>query len=421
MTKVRVWLRTDATAYLSLVFVSIVISRMFQYFWPNVDFLKGQNPATTIQLVLIPVFVVIWVLYRPTERRNPYLKIFLFALAANFLFQFSLGALRGELWNYVALTMLVAIILLWLKPPSFRAVVTSTNVFCLALVGIAVISQVSVFLGIVEARNYVEHRYFGLANIELFHWRWEGPFGNVNFAGPVGAFLLVYGLTRFHWWRLFLVLSGGLFIIASESRGAFIGAAVGLLAWLICRERVFGWTLSALPKAVIGVSGVVLMIGGITLLDPTINGRQQIWSDYLRLWSDSPLFGISEEQLNAALTSGDVIFSGLTGHNLFIDTVTRSGVIGLSLTLLAVTVVFALAWKAYRRGMATGLIIAVTFIAGSMSETLTSWIYLSILLAPMVIAALLSAAWLEERDSLTRGEISREHEVAARSATETST
>jgi O-antigen ligase len=421
MTKVRVWLRTDATAYLSLVFVSIVISRMFQYFWPNVDFLKGQNPATTIQLVLIPVIVVIWVLYRPTKRRNPYLNIFLFALAASFLFQFSLGALRGELWSYVALLLPFTIVLLWIKPPSYRAVIRSTDVFCLALVGIAILSQIASGLGIVESRSYVEHRYFGLANFDLFQWRWEGPFGGVNFAGPAGAFLLVYGLTRFNLWRLFLVLSGGVFIIASESRGAFIGAAVGLLAWLIFREKLFGLTMSAMLKAVIGVSGFVLMIGGITLVDPTFNGRQQIWSDYLRLWTDSPLFGIPEGQLSAALTSGDVIFSGLTGHNLFIDTVTRSGVIGLALTFLAIAVVFVLAWKAYRRGMATGLIIAVTFIAGSMSESLTSWIYLSFLLVPLVIAALLSATWLEEREALAPGEISREHEVAAPSATETLT
>jgi hypothetical protein len=124
---------------------------------------------------------------------------------------------------------------------------------------------------------------------------------------------------------------------------------------------------------------------------------------------DSPWLGLEQIRLETALQSENVLLKGLTGeslyfkgmdgHSLYVDTLTRFGVAGLALTLLAIVLVVVLAWKAYRKGMSTGLVIILTFAAGSLSDVLTSWIYLSFLLLPLLIAALLSAAWLQESDS----------------------
>ena len=405
-------LRHDATPYLSLIMVSVVVSRLLESFWPGVEVLHGQGAAIAFQLAVVPGILALWLLFRPAPSRRKYLNLVMCVLAANFLFLFALGAVRGESWSYIAAVLPISVGLIWIKPPSYNAIINSTNAFCAALISVGIIYQTSVYLGLVQDREYLAHRYFGFAATDFFYWRWEGPFGNVNLAGPVGAFLLVYGLTRSSWWRSVLVIWGAIFIIASESRGAIFAATVGVLTWVLCRERLAGWAWSVRSKAAIAAVVIVGLLSSVFLLDPTMNHRQEIWTDYLRLWIDSPWLGLEQMRLETALQSENVLLKGLTGeslyfkgmdgHSLYVDTLTRFGVAGLALTLSAIALVFVLSWKAYRKGMSTGLVIILAFAAGSASDVLTSWIYLSFLLLPLIIAALLSAAWLQECESRSR-------------------
>ena len=405
-------LRHDATPYHSLIMVSIVVSRLLQACWPDAVVFKAQSPATMFQLAAVPVILLLWLIFRATKTPRKYLHLVLCALAGNFVFLFILGAVRGESWSYVAAMMPVTIAMVWIKPPTYRAVIRSTNAFCVSLIGAAVIYQASVYLGVVESRNYLEHRFLSLAAVDFLRWRWEGPFGNVNFAGPAGAFLLVYGVTRFGRWRVVLMVVGGIFLVASECRGAILGASVGLLTWLLTKERFCGWKWNARTKVLIASAGILSSLSSFLILDPTLNHRTEIWGDYLRLWAESPWFGFERLRLDTALQSGNVLlkdlvgqslyFPGMEGHSLYVDTLTRFGAAGLLLALFAIAVILVLSWKAYRKGMATGLIVAITFTVSSLSDVLSSWLYLSFLLLPLVIAALLSATWLQECESRSR-------------------
>jgi hypothetical protein len=406
---IRSRLRHDATPYLSVIMISIVVSRLLQACWPDAVVFKAQSPATMFQLAAVPVVVLLWLIFRAAKTPRKYLHLVLFALAGNFVFLFVLGAVRGESWSYVAALMPVTIALLWIKPPTYRAVIHSTNAFCISLIGAAVIYQAFVYLGVVESRNYLEHRFLGLAAVDFLRWRWEGPFGNVNFAGPAGAFLFVYGVTRFGWWRVTLMVVGGIFLVASECRGAMLGASVGLLTWLLSRDRLAGWKWNTRSKAVIASTGIVSLLSSFLIFDSTLNHRTEIWGDFLRLWVESPWFGFERLRLDTALQSGDVLlkdlagqslyFPGMEGHSLYVDTLTRFGAAGLLMGLFAIAVILVLCWKAYRKGMATGLIVALTFTVASLSDVLSSWLYLSFLILPLVIAALLSATWLQECES----------------------
>lgn len=395
MSRVQRTLRTDTTVYLSIIFVSIAVSRMLQSLWPLPPILKGQNAAVTFQLALLVLAFMAWLMLRSEKEDRSYLHPFLIVLSVCCMFHFILILSRGELWSYVFVVVPVTIVLVWLKPPSFRELVNATNVFCVALVVIAVLTQALVRLGLVQSRNYVEHRYFGLANLELFRWRWEGPFGGVNYSGPVGAFLLVYGLTRSGWLRAVLVVSGATFMLASESRGAYLAAAVGVLTWVLCRDQLLGWSWSSRARVAIASVAVLCMVSISLMLDPSLNGRLEIWGDYIRLWTSAPLLGVGQSQLDAALKSGSVIFSGETGHSLWVDELARAGFVGVALTLAVISVALVLAVKAQRRGMGTGLVMLLAFCAGGLSELLVSWLYLSVLLLPLFISGLLSATWLQ--------------------------
>lgn len=396
MSLMTAWIRDKASGYLSLLVVTVVIARMLQYFWPNSAILEGQNPAVVFTLLSLVLILLLWSFYRAPRKASRNLAFFLALLAAAFAYEFLLGLSRDELWSYTAVVVPVALILLWLKPPSFPSVVTAMNTFCISLVGVAVIAQCAAGAGLVASRNYVEHRYFYFNQVDLLHWRWEGPFGNVNYSGPIGAYLLVYGLTRRGGLRVFLMSSGAIFMLASESRSAFFAAVVGVLVWLLCKPRIGRFALNPVAKSVAAVFVLALVALLIALLDPTINGRSEIWRDYLHVWIRTPLLGVGEGGIAEAMGSGQIIFSGETGHSLFIDTLSRSGILGFIFTVLVVGTVIALGWKAHRRGMSIGLILSMTFLAASLGELLTSWLYLSVLLLPLVLAGLMSGTWLAE-------------------------
>lgn len=384
--------------YLMLIFAGIGLARFLQYAWPTQELLKGQNPATVLDLLLIPVTFLAWLVYRPLSGSRRRFSVLILVVALNFSYQFLLVAARGELWNYSALLMPVSLVLVWLKPPSFRSVVRAADALSFMLIGISIAAQAAVRLDLIAGRTYVEHRYFGIELIDVLHWRWEGPFGYVNYAGSAGAFLLAYGLTRRGPLRPLFAGSGALMLLASESRGAAVAAFIGAAVWLLTRSHLPRARWASNLRWIAGLTAVGALTAGVYLFDRTLNGRTEIWSDYLGQWVGSVWLGVSQDHLLAAIAVGDVVPSGTTGHSFLVEMATRSGIFGAFLSIAAIWVVMLLAWKAYRAGMAAGLVVGVTWITVNLVDSLVSWLYLGVQLLPLLIAGLMSAAWLQSTD-----------------------
>ncbi len=387
-------LRESATGYLALLFAGIAIGQLLQYFWPTTAFFKGQNPAIILQLLLIPPAVALWIVFRNPERRSRSLSIFLGLLLGNFALQMALLLVRGEFWNYTAALLPIALALIWLKPPTFRAVMQASDIFAWAIIGICLVAQLAVRLDLVVSRNYFNHRYFEIAQWLGVPWRWEGPFGSVNWSGPIGAYLLVYGLSRPRGRRLIFTVSGVLIMLASESRGGFAAAAVGVCTYLLCRPRIGAFTWSPVRR-IVAIGGIIIVFAvSVALFDPTLNGRSSIWSSYWDFWQNTPALGANQLTIDAALASGQLNAAGIHSHNLLVEVLARSGLIGLLATLALLVAGAVIVWRANRAGMAMGLALFAAFVAASMAEVFTSWIYLSVQVLPMLIAVLAGAAWL---------------------------
>ena len=399
---VRAYLRTSGAPYLSVLLLSVVLAQFVQYLAPTQVIFKGQPAGVIVKVVLVAASFVLWWLFKPTDIWPPILRWLLAALALTWLITIALSVARDDLFNLTAFLGPVAIAMIWLKKPTLKATFTAGDVFAWGLVSIAAAAQLLDIFGIkslnFEGWNRLSTKVwdqfpFLFRIIDYLH-RWEGPFGNVNYAGPIGAFLLVYGLFRRGPSRVIFVLAGALIVIASDGRASLVASATGVLTAIILlpsigRITLPTWTRIALAAA-FGATAVFLLI----TRDPTLNGRTPIWSSYLAGWTNAPISGIGGNGITAAIGAGEVPLGATHGHSLFIDPLLRYGSIGTFVVILVVAIAVVIVLRAGMRGFVVGASIMATSIVDGLSEDLVDWRYLSIALVPIVLAAMLAATWL---------------------------
>lgn len=399
---VRAYLRTSGAPYLSVLLLSVVLSQFAQYLAPTQVIFKGQPAVVLTNYLLVGLAFALWLLFKPTDTWSPIFRWFLAALALMWLITIIFSVAHGDLFNLTAFLVPAAIAMIWLKKPTIKATFTAGDAFAWGLVGIAAAAQLLDIFGIkslnFEGWNRLSIKLwdqfpFLFRIIDYLH-RWEGPFGNVNYAGPIGAFLLVYGLFRRGPKRVIFVIVGALIMIASDGRASLVASAAGVLTAVILlpsigRMTVPKWTRITLGAA-FGAAAVFLLI----TRDPTLNGRTPIWSSYLEGWTNSPISGVGETGITAAIGAGEMALGATHGHSLFIDPLLRYGSIGALVVILVVAIAIVIALRAGRRGFAIGAAIIATSIVDGLSEDLVEWRYLSIAVVPVVLASMLGACWL---------------------------
>ena len=153
-----------------------------------------------------------------------------------------------------------------------------------------------------------------------------------------------------------LLLAG---LVASGSRGALAAAAVALLtAVVLFRPRRKG-VLAGL--ALLLVTAVALPVAGGRLNELGDDaGRADLWRVAWRVTEDSPLIGAGLNQFRTeakrhvrepgALNSVELIVDEpQTPHNLYLQVLAETGVVGLFLLLLAMATCAYAAWRAAKR------------------------------------------------------------------------
>jgi O-antigen ligase len=188
----------------------------------------------------------------------------------------------------------------------------------------------------------------------IFGWQLAGPFVHSNFLGIYCALALALSpLIVSVRWRIFHQLILCAAILASASRICVIAAGVLALWWIICRFRsVISVRLAG--TALVGSSAAaVLVLPFLSWKGDAFTGRGAIWTASLSAWKESPLVGWGVNWFKETAAKGTFWtnlggFLPPHGHNLVVDTLVKSGLVGLCILALVL-------WAAIRSTRAIGV------------------------------------------------------------------
>lgn len=214
--------------------------------------------------------------------------------------------------------------------------------------------------------------------------RFAGSLGNPAYLGTYMIFALFYVLYLFNsskqpfkrkWWMLILVAFFVTFLLLSQTRGAFLGLGISLLAGLIYMAICLPKGLSrkiAFSLIVLGVIlGPLAVIyrhdfsltpfcsgGGTRILDvgldgATIQTRFILWQQSIEAFKERPLLGWGPENFSIAFEKYfDVRHTAWfdRAHNIFFDYLVFAGALGL-ISFLGIFILFYLQLFRFYKGI----------------------------------------------------------------------
>jgi hypothetical protein len=288
--------------------------------------------------------------------------------------------------------------MLYLKTPSvseaWTAVLTFAWVAVVILVAtrfLEVLHAVPVFhidSGIILWEK--QHYWIPLANLFGIDGRWPGPFGYNSKTGFIAAAVLVIGLSRYSRTRWILVSIGVITLLLTASRGSYFAAVVGVLV-LLAFARTGPASKLAVPIRLV-ISGVLVLLAGLYYLASPIAttgryGDGGIWSNFITLWRTSPWLGVGQTGILADPRAG----VSMEGHDLFVQHLTRFGLVGLSVQYSLIALGICICALAAYKGLAWPMALVTTYYIASLTEVLQDgWLnhstYSLLLLLSMVSA-----------------------------------
>src|SRR6187551_3743626 len=170
------------------------------------------------------------------------------------------------------------------------------------------------------------------------NWQLAGPFTHSNLLGIycVLSLSLIPIIVSVRW----RILNASVLcaaIIASASRTALLAAGVLALWWIICWLRSV-ISVRAAGTALTGLFAATVLVLPLLSWDPVaFTRRGHIWATSLSAWKESRLVGLGIEWFETTATSvryfGDWGHTDTVqhGHNLVVDTLVRSGLVGICL------------------------------------------------------------------------------------------
>jgi len=376
--------------YLLVALAGVVLASLANFLRPMSPVFKGQGLEILIPFLFLSLALIIWIRYVPNFDWDRKTKIFLLLVIGYWVCSFSLDSIQGDAVNYTTFILPIVIGMVYLKPLDTRTMFATVDGFALLIIIISIVGQIAVGSGWVTPRTEFPHRLFLLTEFG-FDWRWEGVFGNVNYSGPVGAFLLVYGLGRGKWLGWIFAVSGLVFLLASESRGALAAAFIGCVIVLISKSSWGNFRISVPVRLSIGSLLILIPLLGSAISDPTGNGRVTVWRDFISVWPQAPVFGVSEKQISVYLRQGDLSFFSTHGHNIFVQSIVTQGIIGIVLLIALFGIGLFIAIQGVRKHLVVGLAVFVTMLVCNIDEDLFSGNYLSIQYLPIILVVLLTS------------------------------
>jgi O-antigen ligase len=175
----------------------------------------------------------------------------------------------------------------------------------------------------------------------------------------------------------------GVVIVASESRGGLVALGAGLLALGLAWRRT-----GSVPKNVLGMVVVLAILGGVVFFSGANKrrfeasletgdgaGRERIYPAAWQMFREEPIIGwgpaIKDFELQRRVQQGG--FQSRDPHNLFLDLLTGTGLVGTTAFVGAIWLCCRSAWRA-RLGPQGGLPLAMLVLTLTFNLTM-NWMY----------------------------------------------
>ena len=398
--------RTSAVPYLTALMLSAMLAAWANYLsplaFPEGLTVKGQALSIVVPLVGFPVALVLWFVYRGRPTRNPWLIVFLAAMAVTWVAQMIILRSHGDQLTHLVWLVLPILAMVALKAPDAGEAWKVVLVFAWSAVTMLVVTRLLEMTGAVpmfRIERWIiewekEQYWLPLSDLLGVDGRWPGPFGYNSKTGFVATLLVLIGLARLRWHSWVFVPVGVVVILLTGGRGAALSLAAGLFVLLIFATR---GPVARIPMALRAAAGAaaVVAFGIFLLLSPLATtgrfGSSGIWAAFYDLWQTSPWLGVGQ----VGILADPAASVSMEAHSLYLQVLTRFGVIGFAVQFATLLVALALAmWAAYR-GLPWPLAILVAYFVASVTEVFQDGlVQVSFYTFLIILGAMASGSWV---------------------------
>lgn len=358
---------------------------------------KGHDLGIVVALALTVLAILAWLPYQRQGRWSGISTTFLGLMAAAWCYQVVRTQLDQTLFNLSAFVVPIALALVWSKRASMWDLRIAVLITGYALISISVASLILGKFGWMPDGFAVTDG--GEGRFKFLSWigipgRWGGPFESVNYASPIGGFLVMLGATQRGWHRWLLVAGGLLVLALGQGRTAMFAVVAGLLVVVLWDPGLSRFRHRSVIRAAVVALAILATTAYLVLLDPTFNGRTPIWSNFLGLLPSNPVFGVGDSGINAFVVAHDAdpaFVPHVHAHGVVIDGLVRFGLVMAVLAIAIYIVAVVSAIRDLRRSGNPGpLAIVVFVITAGLTETLHGWQYWSVYSVALIWAVLTS-------------------------------
>ena len=380
------------------------LSQFANYLAPSAVVFKGQPLSVIFSLIGGALVLLTWLPFKSTAQWTRLGMTTLLFIMAALVLQLLLIQTNGSLFNITVVVTGEVALLLLLKPTTRAQSIAALVYFCFLIPVEAIASLILDHFGLAPS-GFLYYRVGWsrlpfISDVLGIDTRWEGPFGNVNFAGPMGAFVLLFGLMVRGWKRIVLVSAGALILSLSQARDSLAALGAGLIVLVLASPRFRNAAHAGLIRLMVIGGAIAAGVAYIGIVDPTLGLRTDVWRDYLTIAQEHLFTGAGDSGV-AAYVTGDWHQSAYPpnhAHSVLLDLTARYGIL---MGLLSITILAALVLLAVQRAKEhsfMGLTLIVFVIVAGLAETLYSWIYLSVQLVPLLAVLLVTGTKSKARE-----------------------
>ena len=395
------FIQTSGIPYLLIIGVGALLARWAPYIRDDFTF-KGQPPYVLISYVFFGISLIAFFLFKPQNRAGKNLRLLIATVALYWIAQFILiGLYHGDNRNYTSFLVPLLLIMMWFKPPSSQdtwSVMVLLGMLLLIILTVTYILEVTSLTNPMPTPGFLNDWESGQYWLPLdgflgLDGRWVGPFGHNTRTAMAATFVTVIGFSRLTSFSWALIPGGVFFILVSGVRAGFLSTLAALAVLILFSNiglvrKIPLWTKIAL--LFVGVAGGALLLlrsgAGLT-------GRDTIWRAFLDLFPQEPLIGVGQTGINAG---GEITLRFVDAHNLLLDPLIRYGIVGLSIFLIILSVMFYQSLRATSLRSAGSLAILTAYVVASMTDIQNDWIHLSYQLVFVLFAAIAAASAIDE-------------------------
>lgn len=389
-------LRSSAAPYLAVLVVSSIVARWLQYLTDGVPWFKAQPAAVVVSWIGVALAASLAFLIRRPPIRQRSSTVFLGLIAGAWLIHFSIALIHGDAYNFNALLYLPIIAILLWRPPALDELVFAMRVVGVSLALVILLTLIFEMSGALEPMYmnpdlvaYEKENYWlPVSSLFGIEGRWPGPFGHSGDTGAVSALILATGLAFRGKLAWLTVTVGILGLLLTSVRVAMVAALVGIaILVLFSRTSVVTRVPLWLRLAACAI-GVVVVTGVLVGQSSSLTGRTTIWPAFYGLWLTAPFLGVGS--VGIATSGGITALSG-HAHNLYLDTLVRTGLIGFVAQAIPLGYGIWLSLRAMARGFPAPMAVIATYLVIGITQAMNDWIYLGAPVLMLVLCVLIAS------------------------------